>query len=268
MRRALIAAAILAAVTAHAQRPFGFGISQTEQVTRGLVSYWSMRNSGTTVFDEKGSNNGSASNSPTFSAANGVVGNGVGLDGATQYITMGNVLADTFGGADKKFSIAAWVMFAATGNWYVIAAKYNANINQRGFLLRRGNGKLAFDFENKAISDYRTVLGSTTLSESVWYHCAVVYDGAVNTNDGLDRVKLYVNGARETESLFETFGALVDIQVNTASLAIGAVGGGPGQGFEAFINGRVDEVRIYNVLLDPDEIKQLYRMGAYVYANR
>ena len=66
MIRQIIIAAVLVALTTHADMEWQTAISQKEQVTRGLVAYWAMRNSGTTVYDEWASYNGTAVNSPAF----------------------------------------------------------------------------------------------------------------------------------------------------------------------------------------------------------
>ncbi len=119
------------------------------------------------------------------------------------------------------------------------------------------NGKLSFIWSTLNNTDYRFVEGSTNLTPSSWYSVVLSYDGSVDTGNGLDRVKLYVNGVRETESLFLTHNSLVDIPNGDTPLAIGASVNTTGTSSFYNFDGVIDDVRIYNRTLSNSEVQQL-----------
>ncbi len=266
MTRLLIAAAILAAVLAAVQaRPRAYSIGQKDQVTRGLVAYWSMRNSGTTVFDEWGTNNGSASNGVTFATTYGVVGFGASADGVNDYIRIED--ADALSPANTM-TISVWIKpssIPGEGTAYNIFTKYNTTAGVRGYAFQVYHGGDAPIRLRVLLSlDGTTIAGFFTgnidaLSAQTWLHVAVT----VNTADL--NPKIYVNGATVSGS-WET-GAMPAAMVNNSvSVLIGGrfVTGTPAEYFV----GSIDEARLYNVVLTADEIRRLYRMGRLPLDNR
>jgi hypothetical protein len=81
-----------------------------------------------------------------------------------------------------------------------------------------------------------SVIGTAQLSASVWTHLAATYDGS--------NVKLYVNG-----TLVGTVAATGSIVQTAAALQLGAA-----SAIGGWFRGRIDEVRIYNRALSPQEI--------------
>ncbi len=71
--------------------------------------------------------------------------------------------------------------------------------------------------------------------------------------DGSD-IRIYVDGVLGT--ITDTVGTLLDDSTNTWS-----VGRLPGPQDGRYFSGLIDEVRIYNRALSPDEIKRLYNLG-------
>jgi hypothetical protein len=239
----------LIAASAIAQE-FEYGIGQTDQVTRGLISYWSMRNSGTTVYDEWGGNNGFASNSPTFSYASGVVGNGVETSEASaSSISIGTPASLLFLTQNEQiYTISAWVKPTATNETGNIVARMAA-FDAAGIVFRLASGKLNFyDVGVSSSSAIRNKSGQTVLSVA-WHNVTCVVSGT-----GTNSVRLYVDGA--LEALTSTDVASESSRSTTSPIYIGRRGNG------LYFDGAIDEVRIHSVSLAADEIKQLYRMGA------
>ncbi len=79
-------------------------------------------------------------------------------------------------------------------------------------------------------------------SLNTWHHVALTYDAATLT------MKLYINGV------------LVDTASSVAQRTLGNVQiGCYGASSDSFINGKLDDVRLYKRALTDDEIKQIYR---------
>jgi len=91
----------------------------------------------------------------------------------------------------------------------------------------------------------KEICGSTSLSIDTWYHYAMTYDSG---NDG--KVKLYINGILDGEST-NTAG---NTATSTNSLRLGTDG-------DDYLNGSMDDTRIYNVALTQTQIQDIYYQG-------
>jgi len=236
-------------------------IRQREQVTRGLVAYWAMRtDGGTTVYDETGSLNASATGGVVFAHANGVVGVGADFDGSDDRIIIGDAnIIDTA----TALTVSAWVKCAASTSDDTVFSKFSSagSINDGIALFRDNVGASSgrsntwnFGVHDSTGSGSVSIEGATGAAViGVWVHvCGTVSIGA--TTD----LRLYINGIEDANSP----GSSVAIAcINTGSIAA-TIG-------DTFISadttrrfvGQLDEVRIYNRALTAAEITQLYRMG-------
>ncbi|BDS09305.1 LamG-like jellyroll fold domain-containing protein [Aureispira anguillae] len=187
------------------------------------------------------------------------VNNGAALNG-------GNILNNVFSGAGKKFTISAWIKPSALMSNNIIVAKVGDAAcaeNERQFMLRiqGSNQNLTFtNYSSLFSGSARRVSTYTSINDtSHWYHIVVTYDGTQTGNNGLDRVKLYIDCQEEATFLETASGSLGDIQTGAAHLGIGnyiASTGVPCAPARYF-HGGIDDVRIYNRILNPSEIEAL-----------
>jgi len=88
---------------------------------------------------------------------------------------------------------------------------------------------------------------SKGFSTNTWYFIATVYDG------DNDRIKIYVNGTLEGETVWTD-----NMAITAEGIILGATDGvEPG----AFLNGKIDELAIYNRVLTADEIYAAFKGG-------
>lgn len=97
------------------------------------------------------------------------------------------------------------------------------------------------------------------ISEGVWTHLVMVYDGSESTAG--DRIKLYKNGNLQTRtsasgSIFSTSPSV------TSSTYIGTWALNPGS--SALFDGEMDELAIFNTALSGPKIQQIYDATAVV----
>jgi hypothetical protein len=90
--------------------------------------------------------------------------------------------------------------------------------------------------------------GSGVLSTNVWYHVAMRFSG--NESGNANRIQLYVAGVNQTLTFVGT------IPTQTASNAASILAGIESVGTYPF-NGQLDDIRIYNRALSPQEIALL-----------
>jgi hypothetical protein len=216
----------------------------------GLISYWSMRTSGTTVYDEWGNNDGTAVNTPTFSAGNGVRDDGAGLAAASsEWIDAGTGFNFQ---TTNSFTFSAWIKTAGPGG---IVRKWDQN-SKGGYIFEiraGGNNKITFAMFNATASAGYRRMGSTTVTDNSWRHVAMAYDGSKSVTG----IRLWVNGTEESYTAVNNTdpGALTSSTIylgNSASTAT-----------PVYFDGAIDEVAIWNRALTSNEVYQVYSTPLY-----
>ena len=173
------------------------------------------------------------------------------FDGTNDYVTFGNaaslglatftietwfkqnaagVTTATSGGADGFPSGDGIVPLVAKGRGEADGSNLDANY----ILGINAAGKIAADFEDTGASpNNHKLVGTTTISNGVWYHAAATFDG---TN-----WRLYLNGAQEaatTSALPPRSDSIQHASLGSALTSNGTPGG--------YFNGVLDEARIWN----------------------
>ncbi|HQW85445.1 MAG TPA: LamG domain-containing protein, partial [Ferruginibacter sp.] len=218
---------------------------------KGLQAYYPFNGNG---YDESGNNNNPVKNNATITADRfGNANSAYHFNGIYQYIQIPNSASLNFG---NKISIAAWVR--PTGFYYGICHASQI-ISKGGGNYNPGNYALRFDdalySEGTGCSGnicdtlHQNFRGTGTvlkpypgdfIKKNQWYH--VLY-----TNDG-DTAKLYVNCELKYAVYFpETFTNKEDLFLGKSDDEL----------FPYWLNGDLDDVRIYNRALTAEEIFML-----------
>ena len=201
-----------------------------------LVAHYQFdENTGTHLFDSTPNYNGG-----TIYGANwttGVNGSALIMDGVDDYVTCGHSLID---GTFSQFTIMAWVnsrdfdesyyyFFDGSDGEFTIATIVD---NSASFGIKAGNG------------NHYYVHAPSILIANQWHHLTGVYNGT--------SIKLFVDGVLVNETSIPDVG-LFDPTGNYYP-TIGAYNG-PGDSHQCYVNGKIDELRIYNYALSDGEIK-------------
>lgn len=224
-------------------------ISTNGTLSQGLVGYWSFDGSdmaGVTAYDRSGQgNNGTLINGPTRTF--GKIGQALYFDGVNDYVDAGTASSFPFIQNTAIFTISLWVKFVdyKTVPQYFMGS--TPTCGDKGFYFgENAVGQLHFEIEAGACPGGMAsdVLG--VINNNNWNHIVVTGNG---TN-----IVFYVNGVSYAGS--GTMGAPGSGD-STRSLNIGQINNFG----SSLFNGTIDDVRIYNRVLSPDEIKRLYNMG-------
>ncbi len=231
------------------------GIFSNNTNLRGL---WHLKEgTGQTVADDSGNaNNGTLGADATVAAddpawqtdapgvwlASGKFGKAMSFDGVDNYVAITNSASLN---PASNITLSAWVKIDAyPGVLSEIIAKYAYASNQRSYLMDIDSvGKPRFYVSSDGVEDwgFTATSGTSTIPLAIWTHVAATSDGTT--------MKIYVNGVQDV-----TTKAAHNIFAGTSPLGIGAIAyvSSPA---EFFLKGAIDEARVYNTALTPDQIK-------------
>lgn len=182
-------------------------------------------------------------------SAPGKFGGSIVLDGSTAYIAPDMPEPDSL----QRFTFSAWVKIDSdfTG---AIFSKMDTALNLRGsdFWIEQGRPgiHLVHSWPENAIK----VLTDEPIMQGEWQHIAATYAG----NGKSEGIKIYVNGelwchtvqneSEIPESTEDDAKLLKGTIINSVPLRIG------GRTDDSFFRGQLDDVRIYDRVLSPEEI--------------
>ncbi|HNG94703.1 MAG TPA: hypothetical protein PLB32_18015, partial [Acidobacteriota bacterium] len=210
---------------------------------------------------------GTLTGSPTWNTSvNSRLGaSSLTFNGTSQYVTMGS--APDLGATN--FTLEAWFYWTGAGATTTTSGAGGgglttgaipliskgrgeadgSNVDLNYFLGIQG-GKLAADFEEGVggpgpLGQNHAIIGTTTVTTNTWHHAAVTYD-SVNAV-----WYLYLDGVQDGtldlgSNIPPRFDSIQHAAIGSALTSSGAAAG--------FFAGRIDEVRIWNVVRSPAEI--------------
>ncbi|KKP84865.1 MAG: MSHA biogenesis protein MshQ, partial [Candidatus Moranbacteria bacterium GW2011_GWF2_35_54] len=209
---------------------------KAQTLSDGLVGYWKMDEStwnGTAgeVEDASGNNNHGIAVGGASTTV-GKFGSGGGFDGVDDWVSTNVTLP-----AYPIFTYSSWVKIssAPASTYVIIGPKDGADPDFKIYSDRR------LLLQSSGIGTVGWSTGVVPLNE--WTHVAVFCDASNK------KYTFYINGQLSGSGTYAG-----DYFITTSKLEIGS----RYLGASSFFNGNIDETRIYNRALSPDEIKQLY----------
>jgi hypothetical protein len=205
-------------------------------VPTDFVGYWTLdETNGTTANDSSGNGNNGSVTGATWSS-NGQVNGCLNFNGTGNYVQVRNTVSN-------DFSVSFWVkttQTGGTGQWWqgrgLVDGFVSANTNDFGTALSGSN--FAFGVGNPDT----TLVSTTSINDGAWHQCVATREqisGALNMYvDGI----LQATGAGNTNSL----GASGNLRFGSRQTGVN------------FLNGSLDDVRLYNRALGSNEVAALY----------
>jgi len=232
------------------------------QETGDLFLWWKFdEGSGTSVADSSGNARTGTLTNTTGDWATGKVGDyAVDLDGAAypnnDYVNLAN---SSF---PSQFTATAWVKFdvASASTNESIWAKYdNSPTSDASWLLRWDHTTTRITsaiFQNSSTYIGRQATGQTA-SAGTWYHVALTYDGGTSKSG----IKIYLDGVQvdNLDSGAGSFSSFNNTSPEPVRMGAYSASGTVNQGV---MDGKVDDARIYERVLNASEILALYNENA------
>jgi hypothetical protein len=205
----------------------------------GLITWYKFdQTGGTAVADSSGDfNHGTMNGGAAWTTGN--VGNAADLNGTNGYIALPSGIVS---GTDT-ITIAAWVNLDRVNNWTRIF-DFGSGTSTNMFLTPRNgaNGKIRFAIKNNGSSE-QIIDGQSALLAGGWHHVAVTLNGSTGT--------LYVDGTQVGSNTSMTIKPS-DLGPTTQNWI-----GRSQYTSDPYLDGRVDDFRIYNQALSAGEIAAL-----------
>lgn len=142
-----------------------------------------------------------------------------------------------------KFSIGAWVL--ARGDNGTIVSRMGKSLSRTGYCVELKDGKVHFAMAARWLDDAIRVETRKTLPAGRWHHVLVTYDGTRYAKG----LQIYVDGV--AQELHVNYDNMVQTMKSGYPFLIG------GRGGTAHFDGQIDDVRVYQRCLEPQEAEIL-----------
>ena len=209
-------------------------------VTDGLVFYVDAANdnsypgTGTTWSDLIGGNDGTLTNNPTYSSANG---GSIVLDGVNDYVNCGN---DTSVQITGELTQEAWFKSSVVGQQAII---YKDNQTNRCYKMQIHPSGSVWPIYFTNNSAFNSFYGAINVCDGSWHHIVTTYTPST-------LVAIYVDGSLDV-STASSVPAFLDN--DSVDLELGRKGNG-----SLYLNGSISQAKIYNRALSASEVLQNY----------
>ena len=232
---------------------FIFVLGMAVSASADLVAHWTFdEGSGTTAFDSSGNgHNGTFNGDATWAA--GHLGGALQLDGSGDYLNCGLIDIDT--AVTGGLTVCAWINKSPGGDMKFCSNRQGDNAAGGGFTCTIYDDRMEMDISNATARTLNRDTDGPTVPANIWVHVAWVYDDVANTFNE------YHDGVLADSSTENT-----SVGVSTQEFRIGADAPSLGR----YVNGLLDDLRIYNSALSEQELLGVMQGGgvSYPFASR
>jgi len=206
----------------------------------GPFAHWKFdETSGTSAADSSGNNySGTLVNGPTWAA--GHVDGALNFDGIDDHVATVDDPLDITG----SLTISAWVVHTSNSTARHIASKNHVGVSTPWQLAILTTNKLRSYTRGSDLD--QAIDSNDSISLNAWHHVVFVRDAVTS------KVTFYIDGSQDSGGWQTYTPARVSASGVTAKI------GSRGDGASNFFSGKIDDLRIYNRALSPDEVLALY----------
>jgi hypothetical protein len=237
---------------------YGSNISTTTtlHVNFGCVGWWKLDEaSGSSAADYSGNGNtGTLSNQAIFVSNSGILNGAVALDGLDDYVKVNDVQALKYEGGE--LTLSTWVYINPTENsgGYLISKPWGSGYYNYTLTLTSSNN-VSFGLQVHNGWTPMRLTSPSSLSASTWHHVAVTV-APVNGSDYDTR--LYIDGTLVAFDVFSYSNSWIPITGDgQPPLCFGQIYAQNYNTSSYSLDGKLDEVRIYNRALSTKDISKL-----------
>ncbi len=175
------------------------------------------------------------------SGATGKYGASLSLDGSDDSISVADTANLRFDASTADFSLLAWVKRTTTGTEYILSKEDADNDGWR----------LMFNSSNQVVcsEDSTDVTSTLTITNTSWHlvGCTIDRDG---------NGQIYIDGKAD--------GAAVSMGTDAMTTAANLTFGTRAYTATSYLNGQIDDIKIFNYALSPAQVKKIMNEGSAV----
>jgi len=210
----------------------------------GLAGYWKLDETFGTLADDSTVNNNIGAVQGGASWVGGQVNGALSFDGVDDYVDIGvRSSLDNI----SPLTYAAWVKPDNLAGSNGIVIKYhptNPWMSSKSFHLEA----TSFGFEVRGTTNLRKATLWNTAVSNQWQHVVVTWDGSKNASG----VHIYINGVEPVSYRMSYDGISLLDDAGTRTVL------GKREDDAFLFSGQIDDIRIYNRVLIPEEVNELY----------
>ncbi len=182
------------------------------------------------------------------------------FDGVNDYVTMGVNSVHSFNNgstSDLPFSVQCSVYFEAWSNYGLVCKANLSNPSAAGewVMYTLTDGRVIVSIMDTTTGVFFQVISSVPIPIRLWTHIAFTYSG----NGAPSGCALYINGVKDTPTQALSGGGYVRMRTAAVPLLLGAIYNSGS--FAWFLNGKMDEVRLWNKQLSDVEVAGNYNVN-------
>lgn len=192
------------------------------------------------------------SSTPVWNATGGYDGHGAYMFDGKNATIMTSANTNVRIANLSPITVTAWVLPVSTTSAVVVAKQAGAS---GGWAVMAGSSESIRNVSimyKDSTNNQQTYWGRIPLPINTWSHIAVLLN---TSNSSRPLAKIWVNGVKDTvrTDVYKNYwdGANDNITIGSRMTSVG-------MGFSSFFNGSIDEVKIYNRVLSPEEILLIY----------
>ena len=205
-----------------------------------LIAHWALdETEGDIAYDSAGENHGTLSGDPAWQPSGGKIAGSLQFDGIDDYISTNFVLDPT----DSTFSVFAWIKGDVPGK-VVISQADGTGSGETWLGTESSQGKLMTGLVPPPAGRFvpQQLISEFVVTDGQWHHIGFAWDGSYRA--------LYVDGIEVKRD--------AAIQASLKSSDGGMyISAGKMLDVGSFFSGLIDDVRIYNLALNVEEIEGL-----------
>ncbi len=213
------------------------GVLENEY-SHGVVAHWKFDEATASRYEDSTSNNNDSSPVGPTRVSSCLAAKCVSFDGTNDYASTSDATSLDL---QTAVSVSMWIKPTSTDG-VVLAAKNDGT----DFAWEMALESNKFIGRINASSTYAE--SSSTITQSTWTHLAMTYSVASGT------ISVFVNGALSGNASYST-----NISLNNVIVSLGRRMSGTPDYYQGFM----DEARVYNRKLTPEEVRGIYNSGIF-----